>query len=434
MDSLHVERFLSDVFGEEDGNDALRQCHGVRDEALGLYFYAVAPDGTIICPRSSGPRFCDMVQSSQDGCRACQAHFVETGRACLAGDGEPIGRCHAGLVSWAVKLGSYGVMAGCGGRAGTAHSPASVRQLAERLGLDADELVKAYDELPEHSLESLTAISADLVVSFNHMCRTFEQLTRIRCDRELEQTRREHLHKELATLKNEYLDISREAYAKNEELLKANRQLQGQIAENQEMFMGFIRALSSAVDAKDPYTNNHSQRVTKVALLIGEELGLRDDEMKTLEIAGFLHDIGKIGMPENILNKPGRLTDEEFVTVKQHPVVGARIVSGVKQLTEPANILLHHHERFDGGGYPDGLEGTDIPLASRILAVADTFDAITSDRPYRKGASTEHAIEELKRCSGTQFDPQMVEAFEQIHNKGLLPGDLDMATVAVGMF
>ena len=154
--------------------------------------------------------------------------------------------------------------------------------------------------------------------------------------------------------------------------------------------------------------------------MIGRELGLSEDDLKTLENAGLLHDIGKIGMPENILNKPERLTDEEFEVVKSHPTTGSRMLKGVKQLDGAAIILRHHHERLDGRGYPDGLANDAIPLFSRILAAADTYDAITSDRPYRKRASRQKALDELRRCAGTQFDPDVIEALNRIEANGLL--------------
>ncbi|MBI4329728.1 MAG: CHASE2 domain-containing protein [Chloroflexi bacterium] len=172
-----------------------------------------------------------------------------------------------------------------------------------------------------------------------------------------------------------------------------------------------IRALAAAIDAKDHYTRGHSQRVTELALLGAKSLNVSQEELEILEYAGILHDIGKIGIPDNILGKPGRLTPEEFDTIRQHPRLGAIIITGVPFLEEARKLVLHHHERFDGNGYPDGLVGNDIPLGARLLAVADAFDSMTSDRAYRAAMSTEAAMNELYKHLGTQFCPVAVEAF-----------------------
>lgn len=172
-----------------------------------------------------------------------------------------------------------------------------------------------------------------------------------------------------------------------------------------------IRALAAAIDAKDHYTRGHSQRVTELALSGAKSLNISQEELEILEYAGILHDIGKIGISDNILGKPGRLTPEEFDTIRQHPGLGANIIAGVPFLEEAKKLVLHHHERFDGSGYPDGLIGNDIPLGARLLAVADAFDSMTSDRAYRAAMSTEAAINELYKRCGTQFCPVAVEAF-----------------------
>ncbi len=182
----------------------------------------------------------------------------------------------------------------------------------------------------------------------------------------------------------------------------------------EELFLGTVRTLSSAIDAKSAWTKGHSDRVTEYALKIATELGWNREELKVLELLGLLHDIGKLGTYEVILDKPGKLTDEELNIIRQHPVKGAEILSHIKQLKDIIPALLHHHEFYDGTGYPDGLKGEDIPLMARILAVADTADAMGADRPYRKGMPMEKIIEELKRCSGTQFDPEVVEAFLKV--------------------
>lgn len=181
---------------------------------------------------------------------------------------------------------------------------------------------------------------------------------------------------------------------------------------HKKMFLDTIMALAAAVDAKDPYTNDHSRNVSIYSKAIAEQLLLPAGEIETLERTAILHDIGKIAIPESILNKPGKLTAEEFDMIKTHPVRGVKIVENIEQMmTDIVPGMKHHHERYDGKGYPDGLKGEEIPFPAQILAAADTYDALTSDRPYRKGPGHEFAVEEIKRCSGTQFSPRVVEAF-----------------------
>jgi len=183
-----------------------------------------------------------------------------------------------------------------------------------------------------------------------------------------------------------------------------------------ELFFTTIKSISSALDAKDTYTHGHSLRVTLFSLIICKELNLDEEFTGEIETAGLLHDIGKIGVPENILCKPGKLTDEEFNIVKLHPERGKKILNGIKRLSEVAFWLNSHHERWDGYGYPQKLKGEDIPLAARILAIADTYDAMTSDRSYRKGLPHETALAEIKRCAGSQFDSNIVDAFVKVEN------------------
>ncbi len=183
------------------------------------------------------------------------------------------------------------------------------------------------------------------------------------------------------------------------------------VADQKAMLMDTIMALAAAVDAKDAYTHNHSRKVSIFARAIAEELELPDAEMDILERSAILHDIGKIAIPEAILNKPDRLTREEFAIMKTHPVCGVRILENIKEMGPIIQGIQYHHERHDGKGYPEGLRGEEIPRMARILAVADTYDAITSDRPYRKGPGHAFASDEIQRCSGTQFAPEVVEAF-----------------------
>jgi response regulator RpfG family c-di-GMP phosphodiesterase len=170
-------------------------------------------------------------------------------------------------------------------------------------------------------------------------------------------------------------------------------------------------ALVAALDAREHELSNHSQRVVRYTLAIARRLGLPDQELPDIGRGALLHDIGKIGITDAILHKPGKLTEEEWVVMRTHPQIGFDILKAIPFLGSPAEIVLAHQERFDGKGYPRGLAGDGVPLGARIFAIADTYDAITSDRPYRKRQSAEAAREEMRRCSGTQFDPRCVEAF-----------------------
>lgn len=177
------------------------------------------------------------------------------------------------------------------------------------------------------------------------------------------------------------------------------------------LYEGLVHSFVNAIDAKSPWTKGHSERVTNYAVAITEEMGFDRDDIDNLRIAGLFHDIGKIGTYDVILDNPEKLSDEEERLINLHPVKGEEILKPIKQLQHLLPIIRHHHERIDGEGYPDGLKGDEIPLLSRVLCVADAFDSMTSDRPYRPAGTKKYAISELKRCSNTQFDPQVVEAF-----------------------
>lgn len=188
----------------------------------------------------------------------------------------------------------------------------------------------------------------------------------------------------------------------------------------QELLINTVKTLVSTVDAKSPWTRGHSERVTEHAIIIGKELGLSQNKIDKLRLAGLLHDIGKIGTAEYIIDKPGRLTDEEFAIMKEHPLRGAEILKPVKQFADIIPGVAYHHERFDGTGYQCKLKKEEIPLFGRILAAADAYDAMVSDRPYRKALGREKAIAEIKRCSGTQFDPKVADTFLKAVEKGLV--------------
>ena len=179
-------------------------------------------------------------------------------------------------------------------------------------------------------------------------------------------------------------------------------------------YFSTVQALAKAIEVKDPYTHGHSERVTEYALMIADALQLEERERQKLKYAATLHDIGKIGIAGRVLNKPGSLTDEEYSHVKTHPELGDSIIEPVEFLQGPRPIILHHHEHYDGKGYPVGLKGKDIPLCARILSVADAFEAMRSDRPYRRALPLEKARRELMRNAGTQFDPEIVKIFLEL--------------------
>lgn len=181
--------------------------------------------------------------------------------------------------------------------------------------------------------------------------------------------------------------------------------------ELKETFYGTAQALAETLEKRDPYTGGHTKRVRNYSMAIGRSMGLDKAVLETLKLSAILHDIGKIGVRDNVLHKESRLDDTELMSMNQHPKYGSEILSHVKQLAGVIPGVRGHHEKFDGTGYPDGLKNVNIPLTARIIAVADTFDAMTTDRPYRKALSAETAFAELKKHANTQFDPEVVEAF-----------------------
>jgi HD-GYP domain-containing protein (c-di-GMP phosphodiesterase class II) len=204
---------------------------------------------------------------------------------------------------------------------------------------------------------------------------------------------------------------------------QAIEQLKQAAHENHLLFINSVRMLAAAIDAKDPYTRGHSERVARYSIAIGKNMKLPDKEMRNLRISALLHDVGKIGIDDRILRKPGALSDDEFEVMKQHPAKGAAIMSGVAQLIDIIPGMKYHHEKWSGGGYPEGIQGEQIPMQARIVAIADTFDAMTTNRPYQKAMDLSYVVEKIKSIAGTRFDPVVVDAFVQAVKRGDIQTD-----------
>lgn len=201
---------------------------------------------------------------------------------------------------------------------------------------------------------------------------------------------------------------------KKYELTSSRKQILHDLSE---LFYKTIKSIAQALDARDEYTHGHSLRVTLYSLALAKHLNIDDELLEEIEITGLLHDIGKIAIPDRILLKPAKLTDEEFAIIKTHPELGEKLVEGIEKLKLISSWLKSHHERYDGKGYPEGLAGEQIPLSSRIIALADTYDAMTSTRAYRSALPHDAAMQEIKRCSGSQFDPKLAELFISISDE-----------------
>jgi len=197
-------------------------------------------------------------------------------------------------------------------------------------------------------------------------------------------------------------------------------QLQRKNRELSRAYLDTVNAVVNTLEARDPYTRGHTERVTRIAKSIALKMGICDEELFIIELGALLHDVGKIGVSDAILRKPGPLDSQEYMQIREHPDKGRAILSNIAYLQRAIPCVLHHHERFDGNGYPEHLAGFRIPLPGRIISVADAFDAMTSDRPYRKGLPVRRAIAELRRNAGRQFDPAVVEAFLKIWRRGKL--------------
>jgi putative nucleotidyltransferase with HDIG domain len=211
-------------------------------------------------------------------------------------------------------------------------------------------------------------------------------------------------HDEIAQLGTNFNEMAGSIEALVRRLKKALRQ-------NQELFLETIQTLAAAIDAKDPYTHGHSERVSSYAMAIARHLDLTQEEVFRVRIAAILHDVGKLGIRDGILNKPGGLSEEEFAVMRQHPAIGAQIMSPISTLKDIIPGIRNHHETWDGTGYPDHLKGEDIPMVARIIGVADTFDAMTTSRPYQEAMTLDFVLSKIRSMSGTRFDPAVIDAF-----------------------
>jgi putative nucleotidyltransferase with HDIG domain len=217
-------------------------------------------------------------------------------------------------------------------------------------------------------------------------------------------------------LEHHELIVAKRRYENHLEELVEQRtaELDAALGSLENAYRSTLKALTAALETRDAETHGHSERVVTFSLRLGREYGLSESEMKSLEFGSLLHDIGKIGVPDAILRKPAKLTDEEWVRMREHPRHGQQILRGIKFLEGAARVVAQHHEKWDGSGYPLGLRTEEIDVCARIFAVADAFDAITSDRVYREGRSYEAAARELDEWSNQQFDPKVVEAFHRV--------------------
>jgi len=225
------------------------------------------------------------------------------------------------------------------------------------------------------------------------------------------------------------IELARKRYQKKLERKVRDRtgELRTALRNIQGTYQTTLLALVRALDAREHETSDHSQRVVKYTEAIADRLSLRGPELEEIGRGALLHDIGKIGVPDAVLLKPAKLTTEEWKEMRRHPDIGYEMIQNIEFLSTPATIVLSHQEKFDGKGYPRGLRGEEIHIGARIFAVADTLDAMTSDRPYRKGTTFENAVDEIERCAGSQFDPEVVRAFLDIGVKSLRRIKEDMA-------
>lgn len=224
------------------------------------------------------------------------------------------------------------------------------------------------------------------------------------------------------------IELARKRYQKKLERKVRDRttELRTALKDIANTYQNTLLALVAALDAREHETSDHSQRVVKYTSAIAEKMGIKGADLEEIGRGALLHDVGKIGVPDAVLLKPGKLTPDEWKEMRKHPDIGFQMIQNIPFLSTPAQIVLSHQERYDGGGYPRGLMKNEIHIGARIFAVADTLDAMTSDRPYRMGTTFANAIAEIQRCSGTQFDPEVVRAFHSIGELGLMKIKKDM--------
>jgi HD-GYP domain-containing protein (c-di-GMP phosphodiesterase class II) len=227
--------------------------------------------------------------------------------------------------------------------------------------------------------------------------------------------------------KTELGDLGSDFNLMTDQIQRFIQDLQCSAEENRQLFLGTVKALAAAIDGKDPYTRGHSERVSRVSVAIAQRLDLPDDECEKIRVSALLHDVGKIGIDDSILKKPSALTDEEYEIMKQHPQKGYKILSQIPAIKEFLPGMYMHHEMIDGQGYPQGLKGDEIPLMGRIVAVADTFDAMTTDRPYQQAMKFEDAVERIQSFVGTRYDARVVAAFTEACEDGQIrPGSVKL--------
>ena len=231
------------------------------------------------------------------------------------------------------------------------------------------------------------------------------------------------------------VELARKRYQKKLERKVRDRttELRNALKDVSTTYQNTLLALVTALDAREHETSDHSQRVVEYTVAIATRMGIKGHELEEIGRGALLHDIGKIGVPDAVLLKPGKLTPDEWVEMRKHPDIGYAMIAPIPFLAIPSQIVLSHQERFDGRGYPRGLARNEVHIGARIFAVADTLDAITSDRPYRKGTSFQNAIEEIARCSGTQFDPEVVKAFLDLGETALMKIKADMVARKAAM-
>lgn len=233
--------------------------------------------------------------------------------------------------------------------------------------------------------------------------------------------------REMLQRQTQELDDMRAQLISYAEDLNREYQLERQrTREVEQLLVATVGALANAIEARDPYTRGHTDRVARVALAMCASMGWTENQMQVARMGALLHDIGKIGVPDAILRKPGRLDAEEYALMLKHPEIGAQILQGIDALAPAIPFVIAHHERWDGNGYPHRLAGKEIPLEGRILAIADSFDAMTSKRAYRTPVSLEVAAKEIQACAGTQFDPELVPVFLDLFEEGVIQQVLEL--------